>query len=258
MLKKTNQTYTKLHRVCTKCGSYNIHKTTDRNLFKCETCSSRFSRKKMNQELRILELFSLEVSARKASIHLGLNYRTVKNIYDKTREKLQHFLDQNFQKLKQELELDESYFGGKRKGKRGRGAGNKKTVFGILERKNVVYTVVVDKVDKETLMHKIEQASVKGSVYYTDSFTSYNDLDKYGKHLTINHQDTFVDKENKQNHTNGIEGFWSFAKERMAKYHGVKSENFESYLKEIEFRYNYRKVDIFEKILQIYYEGLLH
>lgn len=121
----------------------------------------------------------------------------------------------------------------------------------------MVYTVVVDKVDKETLMGEIKRASVKGSVYFTDSFTSYNDLHKYGKHSTINHSETFVDNENKQNHTNGIEGFWSFAKEKMMKYHGVKSDNFNLYLKETEFRYNYRKLDIFEKILEIYYQNLL-
>ena len=257
MYKNTNNIYTKLHRVCSKCGSYNINKTTDRNLFLCHSCKARFSKEKIKKEIRILELFSLEVSARKASIHEGINYRTVKNIYDKIRIKIVDFLDLNFKKLEKELELDESYFGGKRKGKRGRGAGNKKAVFGILERKNVVYTVVVDRVNKETLMNEIKEASVKGSVYFTDSFKSYNDLHKYGKHSIINHSETFVDQQNRQNHTNGIEGFWSFAKERMMKYHGVKSENFNLYLKEIEFRYNFRKVDIFEKILQIYYQDLI-
>lgn len=226
-------------------------------MFHCSNCGFRFSKEKIKKEITILELFSLEVSARKASIHLGLNYRTVKNIYDKIRLKIVDFLDLNFKKLEKELELDESYFGGKRKGKRGRGAGNKKSVFGILERKNVIYTVVVDKVNKETLMGEIERASVKGSVYFTDSFTSYNDLHKYGKHSTINHSKTFVDKEKKENHTNGIEGFWSFAKEKMMKYHGVKYDNFNLYLKETEFRYNFRKVDIFEKILEIYYQDLL-
>jgi len=257
MPKKTNKIYTKIHRICSKCGSYNITKISNRNLFTCKNCKARFSKEKIKKEVKILELFSLEVSARKSSIHLGLNYRTVKNIYDKMRLKIIKFLDLNFKKLEKELELDESYFGGKRKGKRGRGAGGKKVVFGILERKNVVYTVVVDRVNKETLMKEIEQASVKGSVYFTDSFTSYNDLHKYGKHSTINHSETFVDKENRQNHTNGIEGFWSFAKERMMKYHGVKSDNFNLYLKEIEFRYNFRKVDIFEKILEIYYQHLI-
>jgi transposase len=39
---------------------------------------------------------------------------------------------------------------------------------------------------------------------------------------------------------NGIEGFWSYAKERLLKFHGVSRENFVYYLKELEFRYNYR------------------
>ena len=39
---------------------------------------------------------------------------------------------------------------------------------------------------------------------------------------------------------NGIEGFWSYAKERLLKFHGVSRENFVYYLKELEFRYNFR------------------
>ncbi len=106
-------------------------------MFRCQNCKTRFSKQKFVQEINIIELFSLEVSARKASMHLGLNYRTVKNVYDKIRHKILFFQEQNFKKLEQELELDESYFGGKRKGKRGRRAKNKKVGFGILERKNI-------------------------------------------------------------------------------------------------------------------------
>lgn len=47
---------------------------------------------------------------------------------------------------------------------------------------------------------------------------------------------------------NGLEGFWSFAKQRMAKFHGVSKEKFPLYLKEMEFRYNYRDRDIFEEL----------
>ena len=42
-----------------------------------------------------------------------------------------------------EIELDESYFGGIRKGKRGRGAGGKTAVFGLLKRNGKVYTSCV-------------------------------------------------------------------------------------------------------------------
>jgi transposase len=39
---------------------------------------------------------------------------------------------------------------------------------------------------------------------------------------------------------NGIEGFWSYVKERLLKFHGVSKDNFIYYLKELEFRYNFR------------------
>jgi len=150
--------------------------------------------------------------------------------------------------LKGELELDESYFGGKRKGKRGRGAGNKAIVFGILERKGKVFTVMVNNVDAETLMSHIKNKTKKGSVFYTDTWKSYNDLKQYGKHNKINHQEEFA---NNYNHINGIEGFWSYSKERFHKYHGINRNNYPFYLKEMEFRFNHRNENIFNLLFDI-------
>ncbi len=45
-----------------------------------------------------------------------------------------------------------------------------------------------------------------------------------------------------KNNTNGLDGFWSYAKERILKYNGVSRESFLLYLKEIEFRYNTKYV----------------
>jgi len=45
-----------------------------------------------------------------------------------------NYLQKEFRKMNGKLELDESYFGGKRKGRRGRGAYNKAIVFGIVSR----------------------------------------------------------------------------------------------------------------------------
>ncbi len=64
-----------------------------------KNCKTRFSKQKFVQEINIIEFFSLEVSARKASMHLGPNYRTVKNIYDKISHKILFFQEQNFKKL---------------------------------------------------------------------------------------------------------------------------------------------------------------
>ena len=134
-----------------------------------------------------------------------------------------------------ELELDESYFGGKRKGKRGRGAAGKVAVFGILERDGKVYTVAVPNCKKETLMAKIEAATVKGSVFYTDEFTSYNDL---SDSASTCRSTTGRVRRRRGGHINGIEGFWSYAKRLHRPCHGVDRENFPIYLAEYEFRYN--------------------
>lgn len=82
-------------------------------------------------------------------------------------------------------------------------------MFGILKRAGKVFTVAVSDCKKETLMARIAAAMVKGSVFYTDEFTSSNDLAQFGKHVPVNHQEAFADG---PAHINGIEGFWSFAK----------------------------------------------
>ena len=121
--------------------------------------------------------------------------------------------------------------------KGGRGAAGKVAVFGVLERGGKVFTVAVPDCKKETLMAKIEASTVKGSVYYTDEFSSYNDLARLGKHVPIDHGEVFADGEA---HINGIEGFWSYAKRLHRLCHGVDRENFPLYLAEYEFRYNHR------------------
>jgi len=81
----------------------------------------------------------------------------------------------------------------------------------ILELRGKAYTAVVPNVKAKTLMKHIKEKTKKGSVYYTDIFRSYNSLVIYGKHERIDHTKTLVEY---NKHINGIEGFWSYAKER--------------------------------------------
>lgn len=81
-------------------------------------------------------------------------------------------------------------------------------MFGILERAGKVFTVVVPDGKKGTLMARIRATTVKGSVFCTDEFTSYNGVRSHGKHVPVSHQETFGVG---AAHINGIEGFWSFA-----------------------------------------------
>ena len=151
----------------------------------------------------------------------------------KYRHEILSFMNLQFQKLSGEIECDESYFGGRKKGLRGRGSLGKIKVFGMLERQGQVFTAVVDDVSAETLMSEIKTHSEKGSVFYTDKFRSYKSLKRYGRHYQIDHGKKFTQG---RNHINGLEGFWSFAKERLLKYHGVNKNNFLLYLKELEYK----------------------
>jgi len=236
-----------LGRKCFFCGNYGLYRLKDKRL-KCRSCRAYYSLHKLRKDLRILYFFYLELSARKAAHETGINYADIHARYMLFRRKIAGYLGNEFRKLAGKLEMDESYFGGKRKGKRGRGAYNKAIVFGILERHGKVYTAVVPDVKAKTLMGEIKNKAVKGSVFYTDCFKSYKSLKQYGKHSKVNHQKTFGKS---HNHINGIEGFWSYAKERFHKYHGINMENYPLYLKEMEFRFNHRNEDIYSLLVDI-------
>jgi transposase len=101
----------------------------------------KLSRKQQNQ---LLEYFVLEVTARSAANLLGLQPNTAALYYRKIRQLIvDHLAAIEHEVFAGSVELDESYFGGVRKGKRGRGAAGRVVVFGILKRKGRVYTKIV-------------------------------------------------------------------------------------------------------------------
>jgi len=66
------------------------------------------------------------------------------------------------------------------------------------------------------------------------------------RHLKIDHKKKFASG---KVYINGVEGFWSYAKERLIKHHGVSKERFPLYLKEMEFRYNNRGKSLFNLLV---------
>lgn len=189
-------------------------------------------------QLKLLEYFVLEVTARSAADLLGIQPNSAALFYRKLREIIAYQLAlKEHEIFDGSVELDESYFGGVRKGKRGRGAAGKVAVFGILKRGGKVYTKVVSDTKSETLMPLITRKIAPDSVVYTDCYRSYNALDVSDfYHERINHSALFA---NGKNHINGIENFWNQAKRVLRKYNGIPKESFPLFLKECEFRFNY-------------------
>jgi len=186
---------------------------------------------------KLLDFFISGTTARTAAKLSNINRNTAIHFYQKLRKIIAHYLEKEAYVFDCEVELDESYFGGHRKGKRGRGAGGKVPVFGLLKRGGKVYTQIIGDASTATLMPIIRQKIKPDSIVYTDYWRGYNALDvSEFKHYRINHSKLFA---HEKNHINGIENFWNQAKRHMRKFNGIPKENFNLFLKECEFKFNY-------------------
>ena len=243
---------------CIFCKNKTLYTMKGRDRMRCTKCrkdfkpfsSSKFSlvRISYSKWLSLIKLFELSVSAKTASEQMHLSYKTVLKAFDAIRYSILEELANTDKVLKGQIEADEAYFGGKRKGNHGRGAKNKTIVFGILERKGRVHVEIVNNVKAKTLLKSTIRKVKKGSIVYTDKWKGYDSLVFHGyKHLSVDHNKMFGKGDV---YINGIEGFWSFTKENMAKYHGVSSGKFLLYLKEMEWRYNNRNSDLFDLLLR--------
>jgi transposase len=195
----------------------------------------RKSRLSKEKQSRLIEHFVAGTTARCAADLVGVNFKTAAYYFHRLREIIAAETA-NEVMLSGEFEVDESYFGGTRKGKRGRGAAGKVPVFGILKRDGRVYTQVIPDAASKTLMPIIRDKIQPDSIVYSDCWRGYNVLDvSEFKHYRINHSKLFA---NKHNHINGIENFWNQAKRHMRKFNGIPAKHFGLFLKECEWRFN--------------------
>lgn len=194
----------------------------------------RKSRLSLRQQSKLIEHFVAGTTARAAAEIIDIQANTAIKFYQRLRQLIASKTPSY--ELSGEVEADESYFGGVRKGKRGRGAAGKVAVFGLLKRGGKVYTAIILDTKTDTLLPIIQEHVQPDSIVYTDCYRSYNALDiSEFHHRRINHSKLFADK---HNHINGIENFWNQAKRHMRKFNGIKRENFYWFLKECEWRFN--------------------
>lgn len=178
------------------------------------------------------------ISAKQIQRETGVTYKTAWRMCKEVR----NILSEDFDPFTGEVEADESYFGGVRKGTRGRGAEGKTAVFGMVERGGKLEVRTVENVKRSTILPIVAENVEQGSQMFTDEFNVYEALPAMGyKHDTVPHAEKIYVLGDA--HTNTIEGLWSQAKNGIRSvYHSVSATYLQHYLDEYAFRYNHREM----------------
>ena len=263
---------------CPRCNSDRIYRT-DSEGFRCRKCWSFFGLRtgtflaKKRIPLRLWYEIAYGFATSQPAYRLQKilkveDYRTIYGGYNTIREALVQNSQKEFGELKftGTTEVDESYYGGKFRNlrkeirwrfrrlglaKSGRGAKfRKQPVFGIYQRNGKIYLELIPDAQKKILEKIIRKRIEEGGEVFSDKHTGYKGLVGLGyDHQTVNHgKEEYT---NGRIHINGMEGFWGLSKTNMQSYKGIRKKNWKKYLKEMEFRYNYRSLEYDNLTLKI-------
>lgn len=230
---------TKFHRVknrrcyeCQWCG-YQLYPTKGTIFEKSTTSLSHWF-----YAMFLMTQTRSGVSAKELERQLGVTYKCAWRMAHQIRTLMGTTTPR---KLKGIIEIDDTYVGGKRRGKRGRGAEGKTIVFGAVERGGRIVAQTVKNVQKATVTPIIKKHIQKGSEIHSDELLSYRHLSSAGyDHEFVKHSaNEFV---RDMCHTQSIEGFWSQLKRSISGTHvWVSKKHLQNYVNEFGFRYNLRK-----------------
>jgi len=240
--------------VCPHCGSdRKIYKIRKGRILTCADCRKQFTVKvgtifedsalslqKWFMAVYILTAHKTGISSIQLSKDINVTQKTAWFMLHRIRHVVK---TKSFDKpLSGTIETDESYFGGKSSGKRGRGSENKSAVFGMVQRQGEVRAMPVPNVKGKTLKKIISDNVETGSNIMTDEFLSYNGLSKDYIHQRIGH----LKKEFVRGgvHTQNIENFWSLLKRGInGTYISISKKHLHRYTDEFSYRYNTRKTN---------------
>ena len=154
-----------------------------------------------------------------------------------------------------DLELDETMFGGRRKGKRGRGAAGKVVVFGILKRKRQVRVFPLSNRNRKEVLRLVRTKTRLGSLYFTNDWKAYTSLSVRGNHVVVRKKGGVPVG---RNHITGIEGFLSYAKHWLYPLRGVPQKFLHLFLGEISYRFNHRDENLYPLIYSMLRRTEMH
>lgn len=247
-----------MRHVCGKCGvNATFHRISERRAYACANCGDHLypcvgtifgdSRTSLQSWFYAIFLFVTTrhgVSGKELQRTLGVTYKTAWRMAQHIRILMSRA--DGFEMLQGHVEADEAYVGGRRPGKRGRGAAGKTIVMGMQERGGRLATEIIPDVKKATLREVVNRNVEPGAIVSTDELMSYGLLTEDGYvHGSVKHgakEWTAYDyRQNVTHSTNSVEGFWRLFKASVRGTHvHISAKYMERYLGEFTFRANHR------------------
>jgi transposase-like protein len=238
---------------CVKCNRVTKHhRDAKRPSYSCDYCGhhvhptagtiyekSTTSLRSWFHAIFLMASTKTGISAKQLQRELGVTYKTAWRIFTQIRK----LMSEEISPLTGHVEVDETYIGGRREGKRGRGAAGKTVVMGMTERNGKAITKVVPDVKARTLLPLLVShvTNTGSTTIYTDELASYNQVQKLGyAHEIVQHAaKQYVSG---TAHVNTIESLWGTIKRGIdGVNHSVSPLYLQSYLDSYVFRYNHRK-----------------
>jgi transposase len=190
------------------------------------------------------------ISAKQIERELGVTYKTAWRMFNRIRS----LMAEDVGKLSGNVEVDETYVGGRRRYKNRKEAAlnwslHKQVVAGHAERGGKLRAIHLPGGTAEALVPLVHEYILPASTVYTDELPAYASLNKEGyEHKRIHHTAKVYVKGDV--HTNTIDGFWALLKHGLrGVYHGVSAKWLQAYLNEYSFRYNNKGQDLFSLAL---------
>ena len=245
--------------VCPKCGEaerepYRLE-NQKRRLWKCRACRKQFSvtvgtifeSSHIPLHKWLLAFYLLCASKKGMSAHqlhrmLGVTYKTAWFVFHRVREAMS---DPAFSaKLSGVVEVDETYVGGKRRGRTGRPSGTdpqKFPVVALVQRGGCVRSSHVANVGARELKGAIRENVDRKARVMTDQYHSYRGLDQeFAAHEVVKHSEGEYVRGDV--HTNTAEGYFANLKRGLTgSYHHVSQAHLHRYLSEFDFRWSARE-----------------